>query len=100
MAGAVVSTTARHTGARGGGQGPCHCKEERVHGSFCIGAVSRNSNIDCGLFCSESRGTFANMLVRTRAPRCGPHPRVGHVGPDSVIFFVENRNSFSFLFLS
>ena len=27
-------------------------KEERVQGVFCIGVVSRNSNMDYGLFCS------------------------------------------------
>ena len=26
--------------------------KRRVQGSFCIGVVSRNSNVDCGLFCS------------------------------------------------
>ena len=77
MAGAVASATARRVGACVGGQGPCHCKEERVQGSFCIGAVSRNSNMDCGLFCSESRGAFANMSARTRALCHGPHLHVG-----------------------
>ena len=56
--------------------------------------------MDYGLFCSESRGAFANISERTWAPRHEPHPCVGRVGPDSVIFFMKNRNSFSFLFLS
>ena len=88
MAGAVASATARHAGARGGVQGPCHSKEERVQGSFCIGAVSRNNNVDCELFCSKSSDAFANMSARTWAPRRGPHPRAGRAshGPHWAVF--------------
>ena len=47
------------------------------------------------LICQRARGLLAVGRIWARSAPC-----MGHVGPDSVIFFVENRNRFSFLFLS
>jgi len=85
VAGAIANATARHAEARRGGQGPCHCKEERVQGSFCVGVVSRNNNMDYGLFCSLSRGFSVGASARLRAPRVGrlrarAKPELGRFG--------------------
>ena len=47
------------------------------------------------LMCQHARGLLTMGRIRARAM-----PRVGRVGPVLITFFVENRNSFSFLFLS
>jgi len=78
VAGVGACATAHRTRARGVAEGLTVVKRRKVRGFFCISVVSRNSNMDCGLFCSESRGTFANMSVLTWAPRHGPHPHMGH----------------------
>ena len=44
----------------------------------------------------DNARTFLQECQRARAPRRGLPPRVGRVGPKSVYFFMENRNSFSF----
>ena len=43
------------------------------------------------LICQHAHGLLTVGRIHARAA-----PHVGRVGPDSVIFFVENRNGFSF----
>jgi hypothetical protein len=72
-------------------------------------AVSRNSNVDCGLFCPKAKGFSARGPAGVRPRSRGlPHMRgLSHAGRawwamlvNSLSFLLEIRNSSIFYFLS
>ena len=97
-------------------------KRRKFQGFRCNVIVYINSNVDYGLFCSKSRGVFANVPAHAcflavgclalqaglawavpmgrRMLVCARYIAWAALGQNQFSFFVENRNNFLFVFLS